>query len=60
MRDLVGKIIAWETGEMDMEEEVEFFQKLIDNGMAWTLQEMYGRQAARLIKAGYCHVAGVK
>jgi len=55
MKDLVSKIMAWENGEMELEEEAEFFQELIDNGMAWTLQGMYGRQAARLIEAGYCH-----
>ena len=54
--DLVGKIIAWESGEMDTKEEViEFFQELIDNGMAWTLQGIYGRTAKALIEAGYCH-----
>ena len=54
--DLVGKIIAWESGEMDTKEEViEFFQELIDNGMAWTLQGTYGRTSKALIEAGYCH-----
>jgi len=55
MSDLVTKIMAWENGDMNNEEEVAFFQELIDNGMAWTLQGTYGRQAARLIEAGYCH-----
>jgi len=59
--DLVDNIMAWENGEMELEEEVEFFQELIDNGMAWTLQGMYGRHAAYLIDAGYCcHKAGAK
>ena len=55
MVDLVNKIIAWEGGEMEEDEEVEFFQELIDNGMAWTLQGCYGRNAKALIEAGLCH-----
>jgi hypothetical protein len=53
--DLVSKIMAWEGGEMDDDATIEFFQELIDNGMAWTLQGCYGRQAVRLIEAGLCH-----
>ena len=53
--DLVGKIMDYEGGAMGEEEMVEFFQKLIDNGMAWTLQGHYGRTAKALIDAGYCH-----
>ena len=53
---LVDKIIAWECGEMETEEEViKFFQDLIDTGMAWTLQGSYGRTAKALIEAGHCH-----
>ena len=53
--DLVGKIMAWEGGEMETEEEViEFFQHLIDTGMAWTLQGSYGRAAMDLINSGRC------
>lgn len=52
--DLVDKIMKWEGGEMDSEEEVEFFQELIDNGMAWSLQGCYGRNAQALIDAGLC------
>ena len=56
--DIVSSIIAYEGGEMSDEEVVEFFQTLIDNGMAWTLQGSYGRMAMRLIEAGYCHRKG--
>jgi hypothetical protein len=55
MADIVNKIIAFESGEMDDDEIVEFFQELIDNGMAWTLQGSYGRLATRLILEGRCH-----
>ena len=54
MDDLVGKIIDFESGLMDQEEVISFFQELIDTGMAWTLQGSYGRTATALIKAGYC------
>lgn len=54
MMNLLDSMIAWEQGELSEEETTELFQKLIDNGMAWTLQGCYGRQAAALIDAGYC------
>lgn len=50
----VEKIMAYEAGEMDDEEMIEFFQGLIDTGMAWTLQGHYGQMATTLIEAGYC------
>ena len=31
----VEKIIDYEEGAMTDEEEIEFFQELIDSGMAW-------------------------
>ena len=55
MSDLLSKIMAWEMGEMPEEEEVKLFQELINNGMAWTLQGCYGRNAKALIDAGLCY-----
>ncbi len=52
MADLVERIMAWEQGRMSDEEEVQFFQGLVDSGLAWQLQGCYGRNAMRLIKAG--------
>ena len=49
---LVDKIMAYEQGEMDQEEMVEFFQELVDDGLAFRLQGHYGRTASRLIEAG--------
>ena len=53
----VNDIMDWEDGQMDPEREAEFFQGLIDSGMAWSLQGMYGRRAEQLIKEGVCHLA---
>jgi hypothetical protein len=50
----VAKIIAYEQGSMDEAEVVQFFQELIDSGLAWQLQGHYGRTARRLIEAGLC------
>ena len=50
--DTTTQIIAYENGELDDTEMVELFQCLVDNGMAWTLQGSYGRQAQALLDAG--------
>jgi hypothetical protein len=55
--DQLDRMIAWEEGTLSNEDTVILFQELIDNGMAWSLQGCYGRQAAALIEAGYCHAA---
>jgi hypothetical protein len=55
---LVDDIINFEEGNMDDETMVEFFQKLIDTGLAWELQGSYGRTAQRLIEAGHCFAKG--
>jgi hypothetical protein len=52
MSALVDKIIDYESGMMEEEEIIEFFQELVDSGMAWQLQGAYGRMAAALIEAG--------
>lgn len=52
--DLRADIERYEAGEMPAEEQVAFFQRLIDCGRAWTLPGAYGRFAAELIEAGLC------
>lgn len=52
--DLTSAIIAYETGDMDTEEQlIELFQYLLDSGLAWTLQGHYGRTTAQLLDEGY-------
>lgn len=50
--DTLNNVIKWENGEMDSEEEIAFFQYLVDSGLAWSLQGMYGRRAMQLIESG--------
>lgn len=45
---------AYESGEMTGDEEIAFFQQLIDSGHAWRLQGHYGRTAMHLIECGVC------
>jgi hypothetical protein len=48
-------IIEGFDGESHPEEDrVAAFQFLIDTGVVWGLQGMYGREAYRLIQAGRC------
>jgi len=54
MADIVDKIMDFETGAMSEEEAIKFFQELINSGMAWRLQGMYGRTAQDLIDRGLC------
>jgi len=51
---MLDRIIRYENGNMETDEIVPFFQELIDNGMAWTLQGHYGRTASALIELGEC------
>lgn len=50
--DLFEDMMAFEAGELNEEETVELFQRLVDSGLAWQLQGFYGRTASQLIEAG--------
>ena len=54
----VNKIMAFENGEMDFDEMVEFFAGLVKSGVAWQLQGSYGRTAAGLIEGGHISRSG--
>ena len=51
---LVDAMIQYENGTIDKDAELEFFQHLINTGLAWTLQHHYGEQAQAYINAGLC------
>ena len=51
---VIDKIIRYENGNMSDEETTEFFQELIDSGMAWSLQGHYGRMAMFFLEEGLC------
>lgn len=48
----VDSIIMYEAGDLDMDQTVALFQTLVNTGLAWSLQENYGRTARALIAAG--------
>ena len=51
---MIEFIMKFEEGEATEEEVIEGFQEMIDSGLVWGLQGMYGRTAADLIDAGLC------
>ena len=55
-KTLLEKVAEWENASMPFDKTIDMFQELIDTGMAWNLQGMYGRTAERLIHAGFCTV----
>ena len=50
--ELLGRMMEYECGDLSFEDAVEFFQYLVDTGLAWTLPGHYGRTAQGLINAG--------
>lgn len=58
MNDLVGRIMAYEDGDLSDAEVVELFAALVASGMAWQLQGSYGRQAVALIDGGFITAEG--
>ena len=62
MLDQLDKIMKYEDGAMTEPEMIEFFQGLVDTGLAWELQGRYGRTARDLILAGLVklHTKGIE
>lgn len=51
----IDQLIAFENGELDLDQTIAFIQDGINKGWVWSLQGFYGRTARQLIDAGYCH-----
>lgn len=56
--NVVGFLIAYESGEASPLEVIEGFSHLIRTGQAWTLQGSYGRAARTLIDNGMLTAEG--
>ena len=54
--DIVNDIMDYESGQMDSEREIEFFQRLIDTGTIRHLQGHYHRVAEYYLQAGLIHL----
>jgi len=52
MDDMVGRMVAFESGQLTNPEALELFSELIKSGMVWALQGAYGRTAGDLIERG--------
>tara|TARA_B100000131_G_scaffold246242_1_gene239125 strand:- start:3351 stop:3542 length:192 start_codon:yes stop_codon:yes gene_type:complete len=59
MKNLTENMIKYENGDMEAGEVMQFFQELIDSGLAWKLQGHYGRTANALIEEGLCRVKAI-
>jgi hypothetical protein len=58
--DIVGKIMAFEQGELENEEVYALFQFLLDSGMIHSLQGSYQRMAEELLLAGMINMPAHK
>lgn len=53
---LFEQVLDWESGKMLKADEPEFFQALLETGLLWSLQGVYGRRAEELLEAGEIHI----
>ncbi|HET7480886.1 MAG TPA: hypothetical protein VFJ72_15385 [Rubrobacteraceae bacterium] len=52
MAGLEREMRDYEAGFMDADDAIRLFQKLVDTGIAWRLDERYQRTARALLEAG--------
>ena len=51
-KDTLDLMMAWEDGTLSDEDTLTLFQRLVNNGMAWRLQGVYGRTASAFLERG--------
>lgn len=49
---MLEMMMAYESGDLNMEQTVELFQNLVDSGLIFSLQGHYMRVAKELVDAG--------
>ena len=54
----IDKMMAYESGELNEAETINFFADLVKSKMAWSLQGHYGRVASAMIDAGFISPEG--
>ena len=54
----IDKMMAYESGELNDAETINFFADLVKSKMAWSLQGHYGRMASAMIDAGFISPEG--
>lgn len=52
MDRILGQIMDYEDGTLDLDGVLHLFCDLLDTGLAWTLQGSYGRQAEFFLRSG--------
>ena len=52
MKEIIAKLIMYESGKLNEEETINLFQKLIDEGLLWKIAGKYGKVATKLIAEG--------
>jgi len=55
---IVDKMIAYESGDMDEGQVIDFFQELLDRRLISSLQGSYQRIATILLDKGYIELRG--
>ena len=53
---IANQIIAYESGQLDEQETIDFIQSLVTSGTIYHLQGSYQRLAEQLIEAGLVDV----
>jgi len=54
----INTLMAYESGELNEAETINFFADLVKTKMAWSLQGHYGRVASAMIDAGFISPEG--